>query len=79
MALTAADDGVDGAIRKRQHGQFAQQVVEARVGELGEQTFELVYGGLEDEDLVEAVEARQRAPRGIGPEHRHDAAHFWLK
>jgi hypothetical protein len=79
MALVAADHGVDGAIRERQHRQFAEQVVEARVCELGEQALELVHRWFEDEDLVEPVEARQRAPRGVGSEHRNDAGHFWLK
>jgi hypothetical protein len=79
MAVVAADDGVDGAIGERQHRQLAQQVVESRVGELDEQPLELVHGRLEDDDLREAVEALQRATRGLRPEHRHDADHFWWK
>jgi hypothetical protein len=79
MALVGADDAVDRRIRERQHRQLAQEVVEARVGQLCEQALELVHRGLEDEDLVEAVEAGEGAPRGVRSEYGDDAAHFWLK
>jgi hypothetical protein len=79
MAVVRPDDAVDRAVRKRQHRQLSQQVVEARVGELGEQALELVHGRLEDDDLGEAVEAVQRATRCVRPEYRDDAVHFWLK
>jgi hypothetical protein len=79
VADVGADDAVDGSVRERQHRQLAEQVVEARVGELREQALELVHGRLQDDDLVEAVEAVQRAAGGRGAEHAHDAAHAWWK
>jgi hypothetical protein len=79
VAVVGADDTVDGPVRQRQYRQFAQQVVETWIGELREQALELVHRGLEDEDLVEAVEAVQRATGGIRAQHTDDAAHFWLK
>jgi hypothetical protein len=79
VAAVGADDDVDGSVRERQHRQLAEQVVEARVGELCEQALELVNRGLEDDDLGEAVEAVQRAACGVRAEYRDDAVHFWLK
>jgi len=79
VAVARADDDVDGSVRERQHRQLAEQVVEARIGELCEQALQLVHGRLQDDDLVEAVEAVQRTARSRGAEHAHDAAHFCVK
>jgi hypothetical protein len=79
MAVVGTDDAVDRAIRERQHRQLAQQVVEPRIGKLGEQALELVHRGLEDDDLVEAVERAEGSAGRLRAQHTDDAAHLWWK
>src|SRR5438067_2331645 len=74
-----ADDAVDGRVRQRQHRQLPEEVVEPRVGELLQQTLQLVDRRLEDDDFVVAVEGRERVARRLRSQHADDAAQLWWK